>query len=633
MAGIELRFQFPVSETPGPVELKFGRTLGAVTIEGTLAATLPPAALSLTLAARVVPVVLAAAEAALPAPALALTLTANAVQDLDLPTDVGPVLALRQAQALHTAGALAIAQQTMLPARTPLAADQQHAAPLASPLGLRQHQMLAARRPLAQRHATALPIVARTAAPHAEKLRTRHRVGQRHAHGLPITAGARAPHAEYIRLRQRLAQRHASARPIAVGASARHHHGLSTATRLAVRQQQAMPLPVGIWQGTLPQPPAPPSPYSSPVRLVFWRLNDGTTRLVFGNRPVPGEQPVVIPVRELYFVINDFSLVRADTGQPIEVDGFSASLSFDGWCWTWSAAMHGALLPLVRATEPGELVELVATLNGIPLRLAVERIARDRRFASSTLRISGRGRAAWLDAPYSPTRNFYSTELRTAQQLLADALTINGVPIGWAIDWQIEDWTVPAGAWSHSGTYKDAATRIAEAGGAYVQAHDTEQTLAVRPLYPLAPWDWAAATPDLVLPEDVCEIESIEWLEKPGYNAVYVVGGDGGRRDRIKRAGSNAANRAPNIVDALATDPVMTRQRGLPALADTGRQAHISIRLPVLPETGIIRPGTLTRYTESGNTHIGLTRAVSVDQDWPRLWQTVRIETHVREPV
>ncbi|MCK7569165.1 hypothetical protein MLD24_21265, partial [Marinobacter xestospongiae] len=75
-----------------------------------------------------------------------------------------------------------------------------------------------------------------------------------------------------------------------------------------------------------------------------------------------------------------------------------------------------------------------------------------------------------------------------------DALTTNGVPLGWSLDWQIEDWLVPAGLWSHSGTWISAATRIAEAGGAYVQAHDTNQVLRILPRYPTLPWHWATTT-------------------------------------------------------------------------------------------------------------------------------------------
>ncbi|WP_157353864.1 hypothetical protein [Aromatoleum toluclasticum] len=347
-----------------------------------------------------------------------------------------------------------------------------------------------------------------------------------------------------------------------------------------------------------------------------------------GTPPTDPAGTVIVPVQEFYFVLNEFTLARADTAEPVEVSDFSASIDTDSWCWGWSATLSADQMDLVRSPTLGEHVELVASINGTPLRLVVERMGRDRRFANATLKISGRGRAAWLADPHSPVGSRYNTEARTAQQLLADALAVNGVSIGWSIDWRITDWLVPAGAWSHTGTYMDAATRISEAGGAYVQAHNTDQTLIVLPRYPAAPWSWGTLTPDIEIPEDVCEVESIEWQDKPDYNAIWVSGGTGGRRDRIRRTGFAADRPAPTIVDELATAPEMTRQRGTAALGDTGRQAHITLRLPVLPETGIIQPGKLVRYAENGNSRIGLSRSVQIEQRFPTLWQSIRLETH-----
>ncbi|MCM2310297.1 MAG: hypothetical protein NDI84_02740 [Steroidobacteraceae bacterium] len=347
-----------------------------------------------------------------------------------------------------------------------------------------------------------------------------------------------------------------------------------------------------------------------------------------GNPPTDPAGTIIVPALEYYVVINEFTLVRADTSEPVEVTDFSASIDADSWTWGWSASLHADLMPLVRSPALGEHVELIASINGRPLRLVVERMGRDRRFADARLKISGRGRAAWLSDPHSPISTRYNTTQRTAQQLLADALTINNASIGWSIDWRITDWLVPAGAWSNTGTYIDAANRIAEAGGAYIQSHNTDQTLIVLPRYPVAPWNWGTATPDIEIPEAACEVESIEWQDKPDYNAVWVSGGTGGRRDRIRRTGQAADRPAPTVVDDLATAPEMTRQRGTAVLGDTGRQAHITLRLPVLPETGIIQPGQLVRYTEGGNTHIGLSRSVQIEQRFPALWQTVKVETH-----
>lgn len=210
---------------------------------------------------------------------------------------------------------------------------------------------------------------------------------------------------------------------------------------------------------------------------------------------------------------------------------------------------------------------------------------------------------------------------------------VNGVSIGWGVDWQLEDWSVPAGAWSQTGTYIEAAIRLAESGGGYIQADRINQTLHVLPYYPVAPWGWAVATPDLTLPDAVCITEGIEWLDKPPYNAVYVVGGADGRQDLVKRTGTAGDRLAPTVVDPLATATAMTRQRGLRAIADTGRQALITVSLPVLAATGIITPGTLVQYTEQGVTRRGLSRSVSINGQFPSARQTIKVETHELESV
>lgn len=680
---VDLRFWRAVTSTPGAVELRFAdaptqtdvtATLSAALpaaqppalalsatgntfarIDGALAATLPPPDLTLTFEAVEAPIG-ATIAATLPAPTLpalelaaagytlqavtlaaalppavlpALSLELAAIYDSALPDAVGPRAEPRHASARPVTQGLVTPQQAMQPAQT--AGQAPHTSAILLPVGTRprEQHMAPAHRPQAQRHQHGAPLAAGTRPRHAEHDRTRTRFATRHASGLPRAAGTRPRHAEQIRARRRLRADHQATLRVSTSAAARAHNGLPVAAARRIPHTSAIPLPVGLWRpspGT--EPPPPPSPYSSPVHLLFWRLNDGSTNLRFGRRPPQGPGTAVIPIREFYLVINTFTLARADTLEPIEVSDFSASIDADSWCWGWSATLHASLMPLVTLPAPGEHVELIATINGTPLRLVVERMGRDRRFASSQLKISGRGRAAWLADPHAPVASRYNTEARTAQQLLNDALTINGVSIGWSVDWRITDWLVPAGAWSHTGTYMDAANRIAEAGGAYVQAHNADQTLIVLPRYPDAPWNWGTLTPDIEIPEDVCEVEGIEWQDKPDYNAVWVSGSVGGRRDRIRRTGQAADRPAPTVVDELATAPEMTLQRGRAILGDTGRQAHITLRLPVLDETGIIQPGQLVRYTENGNARLGLSRAVQLEHRFPSLWQTIRLETH-----
>jgi hypothetical protein len=243
--------------------------------------------------------------------------------------------------------------------------------------------------------------------------------------------------------------------------------------------------------------------------------------------------------------------------------------------------------------------------------------------------VRGRGKAAFLDAPYAPIQNFGSDVDRTAQQLMADVLTTNGVSIGWDIDWGLTDWLVPGGSWSGQGTYIQGANTIAAAAGGYVQPHRTDQELRILPRYPHAPWEWATeVTPDFELPAALAQREAIEWIEKVRYNRVFVQGQVNGVRGQVTRTGTAGDIVAQMVVDSLITHADAARQRGLPVLADTGRQARVTIKVPVLDEIGVIEPGNFVRWVDGATTRLGLVRSTSLEISHPEAWQSLLLETH-----
>lgn len=604
----------------------------------TVAVTIPPPTLSVSWSARVENIQPAAVAVTIPPPMLSATFAASITLDIALPDADGTGLRIESQPAAKTATGLTMPQQQMQPARRGTGIAEQSAAPIQVGAELLAAHGWRVRNGVGLSQAHGLPRWSGAGIDHAEAIRVRNGVGLPQAHGLPLDAGARVPHTDTIRTRNRLAMGQQAALPTALHLTIGQHQAQVTANRLSVRWQQAQWPDPGRWWPRYIVPPLSasvvlipgytPRPLTCSI-LLSW---NNVAQPPCGGEPPPG--PMVVPVREVYVVLNTFSLVRADTAEPVIAIDFDAAIDADSWTWTWSATVPGSQMDLVRSPALGEFVELIATLNGTAIRCVVERLGRSRQFGKSAIKISGRGRAAALADPSSPAMTVSNTEIRTAQQLIDDALTDNGIPLGWTVDWQLEDWPVAAGAWNYTGTAIGAALRVAEAGGGYVQADETAQTLHILPYYPRAPWDWAAATPDLVLPEDVCTTEDVEWSDKAPYNAVWIVGGElGGRRDKVQRAGSAADRQAPTVVDPLATDVIMTRQRGLRVLADTGRQALIGITLPVLAETGIIRPGTLIEYHEQGETHIGLSRAISLRWAFPTCRQTIKVETHELEPV
>lgn len=346
--------------------------------------------------------------------------------------------------------------------------------------------------------------------------------------------------------------------------------------------------------------------------------------------PGPDDPAVIVPLRKVYMVFNEVSLHRVDGNIALPNGSFTLSLDADSWAWGFSATLPGHVLPDLEPAGSGAPVELEAIVNGTAFRVLVESISRERTFGKNDIRVQGRGKTALLDSPYAPARNFGNTSDRMAQQLMLDALSVNGVPMDWALTWGLSDWLVPAGVFAHQGSYISALNAIAQAAGGYIQPHASLPSLDVLARYPVAPWNWAAeVTPDFELPADVTTREGIEWVERARYNRVFVSGQQSGVLGQVTRAGTAGDLLAPMVTDALITSAAAARQRGIGVLSNTGRQANISLRLPVLPETGVITPGKFVRYVDAGVSRLGIVRSVSLDAGFPNVFQSIGVETHV----
>ena len=326
---------------------------------------------------------------------------------------------------------------------------------------------------------------------------------------------------------------------------------------------------------------------------------------------------------------NSATLIRVSDGADIPVTRITATIDSRSWVWSLTAEVPVSAQPLVEGGAAGP-VELEATVNGYSWRFLAERLRRSRKFGQQGLSISGRGLAAALDAPYAQAQSWHNDTDRSAVQLMNDALTVNGVPIGWTLDAaSITDWLVTAGAWSHLGTPISAITKIAGAIDAMVQAHPTDKTITVSPRYPVLPWRWAQdVTPDIVLPESVVVQEGLEWIDKPPFNGVYVSGRNQGVLGQVRRAGTAGDHQAPMITDALITHVDAARQRGEAILGDTGRQQRLSLSVPIGGDTTlpVITPGTFVDYAPVG---IGLVRGVRVDAARPQFRQVIEVEVHL----
>lgn len=401
------------------------------------------------------------------------------------------------------------------------------------------------------------------------------------------------------------------------------------------RYQQAMRPPAGI-SFIKPDTPDPEErcyepPIGGPLELLLSGPWSALTALVFAccKESVPEPGKIIVPVRKVYIVLNHIRLVRLDTGVELPALAFSMSLDYQSWTWNWSASLHKDAAAHLGRDAGGDPAQFLVNVNGVEFKLRLERTGRDRRFMpQERWAVSGRGLAAVLAEPWAKSLPFGNPgQLLTAQQLAVEVLKINGVSIGWGIDWRLDDWVVPAGAWAMQGSYMDAINDIAAAAGGYVQPHNTDQILRILPKYPTAPWTWGDVVPDFEIPAAAAEVEGTEYQDKPIYNRVYVGGISAGVFGPITRTGTAGDLIAPQATHALITDATAQRQRGLAVLADTGRQALVSLSMQVLPETGVILPGKFVRY-KGPETVMGIVRSTAINWSAPKLRQVLEVETH-----
>ena len=504
----------------------------------------------------------------------------------------------------------------------------QFAVGLAAPVTARWQQSQALRSAASARYQHALGLLAQAGSRYQYAAALRACAMGRYQQAAPIGVQARSSYQHMLQLRPAARGRYQIAAPIASQASGRFRGAVPVGIGMRNRYQIAWWPQAGMHRPQLPPGVDPRDPCYDPAtlsRLIFedaW-AHDGRLVFVCVGHGVQPPGAIVVPVRRVYIVINNTYLARVSDGAPIPVHSMSLSLDAGSWTWGFDATLPGAAQAMVEPTAGGP-VELAAFVNGTEFRVLAEEISSERVFLSKQIRVSGRGANARLDSPFAPQQIFANTAMRTTEQLMGDVLTINGVPLGYSVDYRLTPWVVPAGGFVHLGTYISALTAIANAGGGYLRPHPSLEKFDVLHRYPTAPWE--PVTPGIILPAAVTTRESITWVEKPDYNRVFVSGQDAGVLGDVRRQGTAFDKAAPMVVDALITDAAAAQQKGLEVLGNTGRQYEVGLRLPVLAQTGVIQPGVYVQYVDGAITRTGIVRSTQVEVGEIDVYQTIGVE-------
>ncbi len=210
-----------------------------------------------------------------------------------------------------------------------------------------------------------------------------------------------------------------------------------------------------------------------------------------------------------------WSAVCDDDGTPLELLG--ATLSGDRDSLAWSCDLSLADAEAYAACTPGR--RLTLTLAGRSWALLIEGRTRDAACGTREYTATARTVSCLLDAPYAAllTQSWPAITAKAAAVALA-ALA------GLSLDWQVVDWTLPAGRLTaETETPAALIARLAASCGA-VAMPDPAGGVLVRYAYPVGVPEMATATPVATLSDDE-DVETLgeTFVAGAGYNAVTVV--------------------------------------------------------------------------------------------------------------
>lgn len=343
-----------------------------------------------------------------------------------------------------------------------------------------------------------------------------------------------------------------------------------------------------------------------------------------GVEVTPGDLTpgAVIPEATRYDQVHTLVVTDLRDGTVLAVDQVTLDLQDGSVFWTLSASGAGDLFAVLTEGEQPATVEV--NIDGLLWRFIVEEVNRPRSFASDRVSFGGRSLAALAGSPFQFEVNWLSDAPTTAAQIAVGAQVHTDL----AIDWQIEDWPIPAGVLSFAGTPLAVAQYVAQAVGAVVTAHRSDLSLTVQPRYPLLPNEWCSVPPDVAVAFTAVETESYVRADRPAYNAVLVSGQQQGAIGYVVLDGTSRSDMAPMVTDPLLTDVVALGQRGKSILGASGQQARVTRTLPVIAGVGVIERGALVRWDDPGDQWVGMVRSVNVQARLGFAQQTLGVERH-----
>lgn len=414
-------------------------------------------------------------------------------------------------------------------------------------------------------------------------------------------------------------------------------YGLATKTNRRESSLWCQGTPHSWLWGGWHYPPYPPPPIYTPVTLLRFYQPDpnfiGGAILQFGRPcfawPLTDQNITILDGATI--VLHTIQVKR--TADNVEIPALSATLKFDSESWAWGVTLNlkspetMALLETVN----GEPREIQIQMDGIYFTAIIEEWGESRQFGENTYSVSGRSSLALFAYPYAPLRSYLEAAEKTAAQLI-DYELLN---TGWTAVYHASleqlfttDWLIPGGAWSYQNKAPiDCVVQIAKAAGARAYADRTAKLVHIDPRYPANPWDWPGETLDQTIPLSLVRSITTHLAPQPDYDHVIVSGQSHGVTVSASLFGSSGAVTAPMVTDNLITYVQAGRERARNILCNTGKQARVTLDLPLNDSTGLLQPGQLVEVED--NTHWrGLVTGTNITASHGQISQSVEIERH-----
>lgn len=333
---------------------------------------------------------------------------------------------------------------------------------------------------------------------------------------------------------------------------------------------------------------------------------------------------ITVPAAAVYDLVHTLQVTDLRTNSALPVTSVSIGTDRDSAFWVLRASGSLELMALLAAGEQPARVRVA--VDGAEWDFLVEAVTRSRRHVATEVSVEGRSLSAAAGSPYEPERQWSLEGDTTGAQLAAAANLFTELDVLFELD----DWPVPAGVFSFTGTPLGVVQRVAEAAGGMVISRRTGYGVIVRPRYAVLPNEWGTTAPELELPLDVLDSESFRVADQPPYDGVVVSGQQQGAVGLVRLAGTSGGFQAPMVTDALLTDVIALRQRGQAVLGQGGKQQVHTLSLPVVTVAGaavVPEPGWLVRVADAP-AWVGLVTGVQVEAQLGSAVLTVTLERH-----